>query len=88
MNAMFKRTFTCGVAALALSVAVAISSTPAFAGGAVVEGGGRGPPGGGGGRGPPGVCRNGPCDPPHGSMPGGNKGTKCKLNGEGCGKKF
>ena len=84
MNGVVKKTFASGLAALTLSVAVAISSMPASAGG------GRGPPGGGeGGRGPPGVCRNGPCDPPHGStVPGGNKGSKCQPNGEGCGKKF
>jgi hypothetical protein len=88
MNAVVKKTLASGLAALALSVAVAISSTPAFAGGgAVVGDGGRGAPGGGG-HGPPGVCRNGPCNPPHGSVAGGNKGGKCKLNGEGCGKKF
>lgn len=68
------------LAVLALSVV-----TPALAGGMV---GGHGQ-GGEGGHGPPGVCRNGPCNPPHGStMPGGNKGSKCKLNGEGCGKQF
>jgi hypothetical protein len=82
-----KKTLGSGLLVLALSVAV-ISSTPTFAGGSVVEGGGRGSPGGGG-HGPPGVCRNGPCDPPHGStIGGGNKGSKCKPNGEGCGKQF
>jgi hypothetical protein len=84
MNGVVKKTVASGLAAFTLSVAVATSSMPAFAGG------GHGPPGGSeGGRGPPGVCRNGPCDPPHGStVGGGNKGSKCKLNGEGCGKKF
>ena len=81
-----KKALGSGLLALALGVAV-ISSTPAFAGGAVVEGGGRGPPGGGG-HGPPGVCRNGPCDPHGSTIGGGNKGTKCKPNGEGCGKQF
>ena len=30
----------------------------------------------------------GPICPPGGSVGGGNKGTKCQPNGEGCGKQF
>jgi len=89
MSAVIKNTFVCGLAALAFGAAAAISSPPAFAReGAVVGDGGRGPPGGGG-HGPPGVCREGPCNPPQGStIGGGNKGSKCKPNGEGCQKQF
>ena len=87
MRTNFKKTLASGLAVLAVSVAIAIFSTPASAGGGMVEGG-RGQPGSGG-HGPPGVCRNGPCNPPHGStIGGGNKGAKCKPNGEGCGKQF
>ncbi len=125
MNAIFKNTLASGVAALTLSIAIAISSTPAFVrelpGGARepspagnvqgVQGAGgckgaacnvKGPaptgvknvpkhklycwkPGPRGGRPPPGVPL---CGSGVGGPGGGNKGTKCQPNGEGCEKQF
>ncbi len=66
---------------IALVLVIALVATPALA----QRGGGYG---GRGGHGPD-PCVHGHCPPSSGTtMPGGNKGSKCKPNGEGCGKQF